>query len=860
MEVLLQTNEDTSIFESMPRIRLDSRTFFHFERQRLNRLFTEAVRYPLVVVCAGAGYGKTSAVHDFVEEYQAPTAWMQISERDNVAERFWENYAHAMNQIDTNFANAIRKIGYPDTPDRQNQYMAVAKKILSPLGRRILVIDDIHILENPTLVRLSERIINNLAIGTTTVWISRSTPRLYIMDMISKGHAFNISENDLRFTDNEIAQYFRRLDIFPQPESLREIMQDTGGWAFAINLIARSYQKAPGYGGYLRSAMKTNIFQVMETEIWDEISEGVQIFLVRISLIDHLSFDLIELLAGKDEELITEMERQNAYIRRDNYINAYLIHPLFLEFLATKQDLLSESQKRETYTIAGEWCNKNGFNIDALSYYEKIGDYGAIISILSILPAQLPYDIARYTVAILERAPQESFDTVEYLAVSHVRCYIRLGRWERAIELAECYEAKFLSLPEDNVFRNRNLGMLYLLWGYLRNFKCVCDDTFDFDLYLEKFCKLFDKLASLNISPLRIRVVGPWISAVGTCRKGAPEEYIKTVSHATAIMSPHFAGFMAGEYDLARGELKFFQGELAAAEALIVQGLRKAREYRQFEIQHRALLYTLRISIAQGNYTKAEQTLKEMKAQLDDNEYSNRYRNYDISLAWYYYVMDLPERVPDWIKQSFASCSHASCIENFENQIKARYCYITKDYPPLLAYIQEVKQGKSYLYGRLVMLTIEACVHYKMKDRKKAIKVLLEAYETASPNGLIMPFLELGKDMRTLTSSALKEKDCGIPKSWLENINRKAASYSKRQAQVILNYKQANRIEDGIVLSPREAEILTDLSHGLSRAEIAVSHSLSINTVKMVINSIYSKSGAENIADLIRIAVERKMI
>jgi DNA-binding NarL/FixJ family response regulator len=55
-------------------------------------------------------------------------------------------------------------------------------------------------------------------------------------------------------------------------------------------------------------------------------------------------------------------------------------------------------------------------------------------------------------------------------------------------------------------------------------------------------------------------------------------------------------------------------------------------------------------------------------------------------------------------------------------------------------------------------------------------------------------------------------------------------------------------------------EILTDLSHGLSRSEIAASRGLSINNVKMVINNVYEKLGVENLADLIRVAVERKLI
>ncbi|MCL2069584.1 MAG: LuxR C-terminal-related transcriptional regulator [Treponema sp.] len=860
MEIVLQEKKTSSFIEAalLPRRRL--RNTFHFERSRLNQLFSEAVRHPLVLVCAGAGYGKTSAVYDFVTEHQIPTAWMQISERDNVAERFWENYAHAWSQIDAAFANAIGKIGFPGTDEKQSQYQALAHKFLSPLERRIFVVDDVHLLENPAILRLSERIVNNLVTGTTTIWISRCTPRGNMADMLSKGQIFNVSESDLCFTNNELANYFRRLGILPQPECLREVMQDTEGWAFAINLIARSYQKAPGYGGYLRNAMKTNIFRVMETEIWCELSERVQCFLVRLSLIDHLSFDLIELLTGGDLDLIAELERQNAYMRRDSFINAYLIHPLFLEFLSTKQVFLSDEQKRETYEISGQWCNINGFNIDALSYYEKIGDYGKIIALLYAMPAQMPYDIAKYCLGIFERAPEEAYDKVLYLALTHVRCSMRVGLWKKATELAEYYEARFLALPEESPFRNANLGGLYLLMSYLRNFLCLSDEVFDFDIYLEKFCQCKGIPDALRTHSTRVRVLGPWVNANGSSRKGAPEEYIKAVSRAAAYMPKIFAGFMSGEEELLRGELAFFQGELSVAEAFIAQALVKAREHRQFEIQHRALLYSIRLGIAQGNYLKAEDAIKEMKSQLNETEYTNRYVNYDIALALYYYAIGLQDKMPDSIKQNILPYSHPSFIENLENQLKIRYCYMSRNYPPALAYIREMKQRESYLFGRVAMLAMEACIHYKMKDKTKAFETLIEAYETASPNGIIMPFIELAKDMRTLSSSALKEAGMAIPRAWLEMINRKSASFAKRQAHAVAEYRQTNRLDGSIVLSPRETEILRDLSHGLSRAEIAASRSLSINTVKMVINNIYSKLGAENVADLIRIAVERKMI
>jgi LuxR family maltose regulon positive regulatory protein len=287
--------------------------------------------------------------------------------------------------------------------------------------------------------------------------------------------------------------------------------------------------------------------------------------------------------------------------------------------------------------------------------------------------------------------------------------------------------------------------------------------------------------------------------------------------------------------------------------------LELARGKRQFEVVHRALFYTLRLAVLQGNYIKAEQVMKELKAQLDENEYINRFINYDISLAWYYYALGLQAFVPGWLKEDFSPYGHAGFIENFGNQMKARFFYMTRCYPPLLAYIQQMKQRESYLFGRAEMLAMEACVHYRMKDKEKAFAVLLEAYKTALPNGILMPFIELGKDMRTLTIAALKEGS-EIPRPWLEEINRKSALYAKYRGYVISEYRQTNGIEDDIYFSPRELEAINDLCHGLSRAEIAANHKLSINTVKMVIGNIYSKLGANNLADLIRIATERKIV
>ncbi|MDR3200755.1 MAG: helix-turn-helix transcriptional regulator, partial [Spirochaetales bacterium] len=64
----------------------------YLERPQIDRLLEKAVESPLVTVVAGAGYGKTHSVYSFLRKYNALTTWMQFSERDNIGERFWENF------------------------------------------------------------------------------------------------------------------------------------------------------------------------------------------------------------------------------------------------------------------------------------------------------------------------------------------------------------------------------------------------------------------------------------------------------------------------------------------------------------------------------------------------------------------------------------------------------------------------------------------------------------------------------------------------------------------------------------------------------------------------------------------------
>ncbi|MCL2517175.1 MAG: hypothetical protein FWF15_01305, partial [Oscillospiraceae bacterium] len=348
------------------------------KRPRLHKLLDDAMSYPLVVVCAGAGYGKTRVVHSFLQENEAHTIWLQISERDNNATRFWESYTNVVSLSRPETGARLAEIGFPETDEAFAKYTTVMRGLAALPGIHIQIFDDFHLIHNTAVLRFFERAVSMIPSNVTLLLISRTAPELNLIGMMMRERVFTIQENTLCFTEDEILEYFNQLKLSVTKADIRNIYDDTQGWAFAVNLIGRSLMKEQKYERYALEAMKKNIFRLIEAETSQMLSGRLWRFLLRISLIDHLAASLIKTLA-EDETVIEEMELVNAYIRYDFHLDTYMIHHLFLEYLRQKQDeFLTDEDKRETYQAAGEWCDANGYQTDALSYYEKSGDYGAI--------------------------------------------------------------------------------------------------------------------------------------------------------------------------------------------------------------------------------------------------------------------------------------------------------------------------------------------------------------------------------------------------------------------------------------------------------------------------------------------------
>ena len=829
----------------------------YLKRTRLFKILENAGNYPAIAVYAGSGYGKTRTVHSFLQQYSAFTTWIQLSERDNTPARFWEKYTHLMSMTWPKFGNRLAKIGFPETDEAYAKYNTLRNEVLPQADKYFLVFDDFHLLHNPVVLRYFERDANSLPNNGTMILISRTIPEVNLIDMMMQERVFIIREDTLCFTEDEIAEYFNQLDLSVSRQDIRDIYDDTHGWAFAINLIGRSLSKDAKYERHALAAMKKNIFSLIESETSQIKNEPLWYFLLRISLIGHLAATLIKALADNDG-LIAELDRLNAYIRYDHHLGVYRIHDIFLDYLRQHQDMLPLDVKQDTYNKAGMWCEDNHYSTDALAYYVKAENYDSIMRIIYMFNLQIPQEMAKYAMEVLEQIPEDIASHNPFYPAMCIKMKISLGLLEEASTAAEEFAKEYEAQPE-SPDKNQALAGVYGAWSTLRLIMSSYTHKYDFDLYFERMREYYDKAPYKVFGPGVNQSVGAYALLVGTKQAGACEEYIEALGRAIPHSSHALKGCMYGLDDLARGELFYYQRDMDNAEQYLSLALNKAQIKDQYDIQCRSIQYLMLIDFSRGDMKAANHWLLQAEAMQEIKAYATRYEACDIIRSYYYLVIDQPEHVPDWLKSDFERSGQSAFLDNNANLIKAKYRFAARQYSVLLAFLENVREDYRLLLSRIELRVLEALTLYQLKRREEAFGALAEAYELAEPNRIIIPFTQYAKHMRTLSSAALRDSQCTIPKPWLEDVNRKASAYARRQSHMISEYKAAGN-EGKITLTNRETKVLQDLCQGLSRTEIAASQGISVSTVKMVINTIYNKLSVTSLRDAIRIALVRNII
>ncbi|MDR0464374.1 MAG: hypothetical protein LBG94_04555, partial [Treponema sp.] len=202
----------------------------YLERPRLHALLKQAMDYPLIIICAGSGYGKTYALYSFLSNYNAIAPWMQISERDNIPLRIWESICRMSLMVSQEYSSRLMEIGFPKTDEAFLKFKDAMRQHLACLPTKIIgVFDDFHLLNNPEILSFFEKMVTSSPSNMPIILITRSMPDINLVGLSMHGKVFTIQEDALRFTEEEIGKYFRHINLPVTNADIRNVNKDTQG-------------------------------------------------------------------------------------------------------------------------------------------------------------------------------------------------------------------------------------------------------------------------------------------------------------------------------------------------------------------------------------------------------------------------------------------------------------------------------------------------------------------------------------------------------------------------------------------------------------------------------------------------------
>jgi LuxR family maltose regulon positive regulatory protein len=843
----------------------DDRLFL--ERPRVERILEQAFQSRVVIVTAGEGNGKTWAVNSFLQKDPRKTVWLQLSELDNLGWRFWENYTGEVARLNRKAAKALVRLGFPESYRQFERYVDILRQEVTSPEPHVTVFDDFHLLTSPSVLLHLERVLTAAGSKSTIVLISRTEPALNTVGLLARGRLSRITAEDLRFSEEEIGEYFHLHRIPLEAETVSRIAQATEGWALAVDLILREIKTGSPDREQPAWDRMMNPIRKIEEAMFAGMGGELQKFLIKISLMDHWPRDLLERL-DPEGKAIAAMEPFSSLIRFDAYLHGFRIHRLFLDFLREKQGELSPAEIREVYDTEARWCFENNLIADAAINYERAGDYSGILQVINSQPVLVSVTVAAFFLAILDRIlPPEAPDRdggggedLLYLRfVIRPRLLVILRRFQ---ESAEAYDQgiRYIEALAPGPWRSGCLAQACCGRGILMLLSCHHTRDYGFAPWFERSYHYFlENPQALETQTLQTSV-GPYSIRVGApVEPGEIETFIAAMNLAVPFAADTLNGFLYGADNLGRAELAYYQGDLSRAEQFARQAAYQGRGKKQYEIENYSLLYLLRICVHIGSFAEIKNLERQFEAQLEIPEYPNSHALHDVVMGRFYIRIGLMEKVAPWLRAPVEEAELNGMFRGFDVLIKARCFFAEKNYPAMLQVLEEEEARRDlggFILGKLEIMVLEAAARYHLGETEAALDILEAAYLTAAPQGLDMPFIELEDEMRMLAGAALGRKTSRIPRSWLEKIRNKASAYSRQVALAAKYYQggESREQKPAIYLTRQERTVLSGLSRGLNRKDIAAEAGLSLSSVKTTISGVYAKLGAVNRADAIRIA------
>jgi len=338
------------------------------ERPRLGSARPEFSDKAVIVLQAGAGFGKTSLLAQWRKEALqagAVVAWLTLDGRDT-GNRLVTGLTAAMRMAcgRPHFGQACLGAAGLDSGSLEGMTQWLAE-VADLAADTVLILDDVHTLPEATLQQSLAYLLLNAPANLKVILASRKPIALPVSELPSRGHFVELAVADLRFQLAETVallqkRFGRQIDM----DSCVRLHELTEGWPLGLQLAVATIERNPDLQQAISSlsVRSGDLHRYFVESLVDHLPPEAAQFLVLVAFVDNLSPALCEAITLQPDCAATLSRlRELTPIFSESVDGDWSrIHPLAREFLVSRFALLPEAERREYHARAGRWLEANG--------------------------------------------------------------------------------------------------------------------------------------------------------------------------------------------------------------------------------------------------------------------------------------------------------------------------------------------------------------------------------------------------------------------------------------------------------------------------------------------------------------------
>ena len=352
-------------------------------RPRLTARLDEGLAPGLTLVCAPAGFGKTSLLADWTHRGQRPVAWLSLDEGDNDPARFWRHVVAALGQVQPQAAERIAPLlGPPSPPSFEGLVTALINELAGQLGadEMLLILDDYHLIDAQPVHASLGFLLEHRPAALRLVLASRADPPLGLARLRGRGQLAELRAAELRFTVEEAAALLRQAAGPALPEAaVAALTARTEGWVAGLQLASLSLRQHSDVAGFVAtfSGSHRYVLDYLTEEVLEHQPDEVRSFLLETSVLERLSGGLCDAVTGRagSQAMLERLERANLFlVPLDEVRGWWRYHQLFADLLRARLLEHQPGQAVQLHRKAAAWCEEHGLADDAVHHALGAGD------------------------------------------------------------------------------------------------------------------------------------------------------------------------------------------------------------------------------------------------------------------------------------------------------------------------------------------------------------------------------------------------------------------------------------------------------------------------------------------------------